>query len=151
MKIRSLKGVKNHLTFDFSGTTMINHHNMTYSYWLEGLDRNWGPKNKINSVTYPNLLPGSYVFHLRVYNSDGVSSKILNYSFTIAPPFWQTYWFYFLIIMSLIVLLVLIIKLRERQLKRINIILEKKVDKRTFELKEEKINLQLCKKLKVFK
>lgn len=133
---------QNHLTFDFSGTTMINHDKITYSYWLEGLDGDWGPKNKFNSVTYPNLLPGSYVFHLRVYNSDGVSSKILNYSFTISPPFWKTTWFYLLVFVTLVFTIITIIKIRERQLKRINIILEKKVDKRTFELKEEKIKVE---------
>ena len=133
---------QNHLTFDVSATTMINHHKMTYSYWLEGLDKEWGPKNNISSITYPNLMPGKYVFHIKVYNSDGISSETISYSFTIAPPFWKTKWFYFLVFVTFLFLVVLIINLRERRLKRVNLILEKRVDKRTSELNKEKIKVE---------
>ena len=133
---------QNHLTFDFVGISMVNHHKMRYSYYLEGFDDEWLNKTNQTSVTYPNILPGKYTFHLKVYNADGIQSEAISYSFTIAPPFWDTYWFYFIVIGFVIFIFILLVKTRERQLKLINIRLEKKVDKRTLQLKEEKIKVE---------
>ena len=133
---------QNHLTFDFVGISMVNHHKMRYSYYLEGFDDEWLNKTNQTSVTYPNISPGKYTFHIKVYNADGIESEIISYSFSIATPFWDTYWFYFIIIGTVIFILILFVKVRERQLKLINIRLEKKVDKRTFELKQEKIKVE---------
>ena len=116
---------------------MVNNQKIKYSYWLEGFDDNWYLTSQ-TAITYPNISPGSYVFHIKVINADKIESEIHSYSFIVAPPFWETYWFYFIIIVILVTLFYIYIKLRERQLKFINLRLEKKVNLRTSQLENEK-------------
>ena len=128
---------QNHITFDYIGIGMINHQKIKYSYWLEGFDENWYFTSQ-TSITYPNISPGSYVFHLKAINADNIESDTINYPFIVAPPFWKTYWFYFAVVVIIITLFYIYIKLRERQLQFNNIRLEKKVELRTSQLKKEK-------------
>ena len=128
---------QNHITFDYIGISMVNNQKIKYSYWLEGFDENWYLTSQA-SITYPNIAPGSYVFHIKVINADKIESEIRSYSFIVAPPFWETYWFYFSIIVVIVTLFYIYIKLRERQLRLTNLRLEKKVDLRTSQLEKEK-------------
>ena len=48
------------------------------------------------TVTYTNLAPGTYTFHVKAANSDGVWSKDDSITFTITPPWWNTWWAYLL-------------------------------------------------------
>ena len=128
---------QNQLTFDYIGIGMVNHQKIKYSYWLEGFDDNWYLTSQ-TSITYPNMSPGSYVFHIKAINADNIESDMLSYAFLVAPPFWETYWFYFIVIVIIITLFYIYIKLRERQLRFINIRLEKKVELRTSQLEKEK-------------
>ncbi len=132
---------QNHITFDYIGVGMVNHQKIKYSYHLEGFDENWYVTSQ-TSVTYPNISPGSYTFHVKAVNADNIESETLNYSFHVAPPFWKTYWFYFIIVVLIISLFYTYVKLRERQLRFINIRLEQKVELRTSELKEEKVKVE---------
>jgi len=128
---------QNHITFDYIGISMVNHQKIKYSYWLEGFDENWYLTSQ-TSITYPNISPGSYVFHIKAINADNIESDLLSYAFIVAPPFWETYWFYFSVIVIIITLFYMYLKLRERQLRFINIRLEKKVELRTSQLNKEK-------------
>ena len=40
-------------------------------YYLEGFDSSWNmlPQSALNTITYTNLLPGNYTFHLAVFDS----------------------------------------------------------------------------------
>ena len=128
---------QNHITFDFIGISTVNNQKIKYSYWLEGFDENWYLTSQ-TSITYPNISPGSYVFHIKAINADKIESEMRSYAFIVAAPFWETYWFYLLIMVIIITLFYMYIKLRERQLRFINIRLEKIVELRTSQLKKEK-------------
>ena len=52
--------IKNHFTFDFVGTSLTNPKRVKYRYMLEGVDKDWSPVVKENSITYPNLESGNY-------------------------------------------------------------------------------------------
>ena len=99
---------------------MVNNQKIKYSYWLEGFDENWYLTSQA-SITYPNIAPGSYVFHIKGINADKIESEIRSYSFIVAPPFWETYWFYFSISVVIVTLFYIYIKLRERQLRFTNL------------------------------
>ena len=66
-----------------------------YRYMLEGFDDGWtevGADRRF--VTYTNLDPGEYEFHVIGSNSDGVwNEEGTSISITITPPWWQTIWF----------------------------------------------------------
>lgn len=72
-----------------------------YSYFLEGNDKKWIPGGTTNSATYTNLSPGTYTFRVKGTNSDGIWSKAeATLSICISPPWWGTWWFRTLAVLS---------------------------------------------------
>ena len=70
-------------------------------YKLEGWDKDWVTSyNK--KIIYSNLPAGTYTFKAKAANSDGVWSREENITIIITPPFWKTWWFYFLVVAGLI-------------------------------------------------
>ncbi len=133
---------QNHFTFDFVGTSLTNPKRVKYRYMLEGLDKDWSPIVKENSITYPNLSSGSYTFKVRSCNNDGVwNNEPITFQFVINPPFWKTTWFYIFIGMIVFSGIIFFTKLRERVLRKENIILEKKVTERTEVIENQKIEI----------
>ena len=130
---------QNHLTFEFVGISMVNHDEVSYSFRLEGYEDKWSPSTFQNSITYSNLNPGDYIFHVKVFNADGIESDPIVFSFSIASPFWKTAWFSLLTLTVIIAGSIITIKLRERQLKFANLRLERKIQVRTSQLEEEKL------------
>lgn len=63
-----------------------------YRYMLEGLDSDWFmAEGADNSVRYTNLNPGTYVFKLQAYNSDGIlNQNAAALTIHVLPPWWKT-------------------------------------------------------------
>lgn len=78
----------------------------TYAYRLEGFEDTWNYVGTQRQATYTNLLPGTYFFHLKASNNDGVwNEQGTTLKIIILPPWWKTWPTYTL----LIVLIVLIV------------------------------------------
>jgi ligand-binding sensor domain-containing protein/serine phosphatase RsbU (regulator of sigma subunit) len=124
----------NHLTFDFQALTTDN---VKYSFILEGLDNDWSPPTTKTEAPYPNIPPGKdYTFKVKILNSDGIWSKeSIAYRFTIRSPFYQTWWFYSLLVLIITAAVLLFVNYRTKRLQREKKILEDKVTERTLELK----------------
>lgn len=124
----------NHLTFDFQALTTDN---VKYQFMLEGLDADWSPLTTTTSAVYTNIPPGkNYVFKVKAINRDGFWSKeILSYSFAINPPFWQTWWFYTLLVLVAAGSIFVFIRWRTARLQKEKKVLEDKVQERTQELR----------------
>lgn len=94
---------KNHITFDFHAISKTFPDNIKYSFKLEGFDKNWSPANEFSTTTYSNLPPGVYHFLVKAENKDGVANEeFAEFSFTITPPFWTTWWFIIICIIAFI-------------------------------------------------
>ncbi|NKJ02260.1 triple tyrosine motif-containing protein [Novosphingobium sp. SG707] len=64
-----------------------------YRYRLSGVDRDW-VQTDARSITYTGLAPGRYALDVMAANADGLwSRQAARVTFTIAPYFWQTWWF----------------------------------------------------------
>ena len=86
---------QNYFTFDFRGICHKNPSAVRYKYMLEGLDKEWILTETKKNAAYLNLKPGSYTFKVISSNDEGIWNKNpVEFSFTILPPFWQTWWFY---------------------------------------------------------
>lgn len=134
---------QNHITFDFIGTSLTNPKRVKYRYFLEGVDKDWSPIVKENSVTYPDLQPGTYTFNVRSSNSDGVWNKEpVTFHFEINAPFWKKSWFYFVVLTVIFISGFIFVKVRERNLRKENIILEKKVAERTEIISKQKDEIE---------
>ena len=90
----SLAYNNNYLTFQFLGITIQSPKKVKYKYKLEGLDENWSALTNRTEAPYGNLPHGKYTFKVKAMNGDGYWSKEFNYSFTIRPPWWRTWWAY---------------------------------------------------------
>ncbi len=111
---------ENNLIFYYRGICLTNPERVTYTYKLEGLDKNWTPITKDNFATYPNLPSGDYVFKVKATNNEGKWNKeAVSFKFTIRSPFWQTGWFYLLGISSLGALLYIYFKMKLAQVRKI--------------------------------
>lgn len=95
---------ENALTIRFSAFNYKDVSGVSYSYKLEGYDKEWSEPSIYSFATYKNLSPGEYVFRVKAYGT-GLQSdveKIL--PLTISLPWWRTWWACFIyIVISLIV------------------------------------------------
>lgn len=105
----------NVVAFEFSGVHLKDEDELHYRYKLEGQDKNWSAVTNRNFVSY-NLPPGNYCFLVEAQNANGKwSTAPASYSFSIAQPFWTTWWFIAIIISAVIVLAYLIYRYRLQQ------------------------------------
>jgi ligand-binding sensor domain-containing protein/serine phosphatase RsbU (regulator of sigma subunit) len=127
-----LKHSENSVIFDFTSICLINPDAVSYRFILEGADIDWMPETEQKTATYPALKPGKYIFMVKAKNNDGIwNSKPVQFAFQIRPPFYQTWWFILICVLSGGGLILGYIKVRERNLRRENRILEEKVKHRT--------------------
>jgi PAS domain S-box-containing protein len=75
-----------------------------YAFKMEGFDEDWRIASAEQRIaSYTNLPPGSYVFHVRGSNNDGVWSKEdARLAIIISPPWWNMLWFRVLVICTLV-------------------------------------------------
>ncbi|MDR0756658.1 MAG: response regulator [Tannerella sp.] len=76
-------------TFDF-----LNPERISYRYRMEGFDCEWmSTAVGENRITYSNLAPGTYRFHVKAYDSNN-SSPVRTVTVVITPPWYRTWWAY---------------------------------------------------------
>jgi signal transduction histidine kinase len=94
---------------------------------------------KLPTATLPH---GRYTFKAKAINSEGYWSDELNYSFTIRPPWWLTWWAYLSYILVIGLSMWSYIKFRERNLKARQRALEDTVTIRTNQLEQKTKQLE---------
>ena len=110
---------ENHCTFEYIGITYREKEAVRYQYRLVGAENNWQTPTTQRTVTYASLSPGSYIFEVRTINADGVMSTTpARLSFSIAPPFWGTWWFRVLSSVTVLATLFLFYRRRVRGLEK---------------------------------
>ncbi|MDX2172958.1 MAG: histidine kinase [Bacteroidota bacterium] len=101
------------IQFILSSPTLRNREAINYYYKLEGYDTKWNINNYTsNQITYNALAPGNYNFQVKIENQ-GIFSNPIFYSFSIAQPFYNRWWF---IVCSALLFLGLVIIIYRRQL-----------------------------------
>lgn len=126
------------MSVDFIGISLTDPKAVQYRYRLIGVDNKWQYSNSNNKV-YPNLSDGNYIFEVYATNSAGFeSAEPERFSFEISQPIWKKAWFYVLLISLLVLVIYGIFKWRLSALNATKIQLEKMVEIKTLELKEEK-------------
>lgn len=109
-------------SFGFAALDYTAPENNQYAYKLDGWDTGWNYVGSERKAVYTNLDPGTYVFHVKASNSDGVwNEQGRTITVVIQPPFWRTWWFV-LLLTAIIVYAVyrLLAFRRERELKEIS-------------------------------
>lgn len=109
MKEISLSHNQNQLEFSYSLLEFWNQ-SLTVTEWkIDGLNMDWVAPipdiNKFKAKFIPPLSPGTYVFRVRAkVGKEDWRKQEAALTIVIAPPFWQTRWFWFTIVGSVIVI-----------------------------------------------
>ena len=92
----------NMITFEFAAMDFTAPDKNQYTFRLEGFDGDWINAGNNNTTTYTNLDPGTYTFKVKgsnkdgVWNEEGASIKVI-----IIPPWYMTWWFRTLVVLSI--------------------------------------------------
>ena len=89
---------QNTLGFEFSGVSVYNADYFEYCYQLEPLDKIWSAPSSNNFISLVKLTPGKYVFKVKAMGRGTDWSAPAVFSFSIRPPFWESWLFRMLII-----------------------------------------------------
>lgn len=84
----------NSLRFQFSVTNYEELEGMQYKTYLEGFDREGSEWRPLNEKEYTNIPPGDYTFHVQARDFSDTKSQSVSYSFVIAPPWYETGWYF---------------------------------------------------------
>lgn len=113
-----------------------------YAYKLEGWDQDWIYVGQSHHVTYSNLPPGRYTFHVKVVNNDGLWNEATkSIQIRILPPFYRTAWAYLCYVLIVVCLGYYLIKVYTRRLQKRNMEAWEQLERRKeTELYNAKIN-----------
>ena len=129
---------QNRIQFNYVALHYDNPQENKYAYRLDGYDKQWVQAGTTRNVTYNNLSPGTYTFHVIAANSSGVWNKTGDSMvIVIATPWWLRWWAWLIYIALFAWAVRAYIAYRSRQLKRENMLLEEKVRLRTRQLSEQ--------------
>jgi signal transduction histidine kinase/ligand-binding sensor domain-containing protein/DNA-binding response OmpR family regulator len=125
------------LALEYAGADKIK-----YAYQLEGWDKNWNYVNNIRTANYSRLEEGNYTFRIKVANADGVwSEETRLLKIIVLPPWYRTWWAYFLYAFVIIGAIYLYIQYNKRQERlRYEIKLAHLENEKEKELTEKKIS-----------
>jgi len=105
-----------HFQFDYAGLSFIAPQKVRYRYMLEGFDRGWTEAGTRRTAYYTNIPPGRYTFRVQAANNDGlwnIDGAAL--AFELRPHFYQTIWFYALLLTLAVGIVAAVLKLRLRR------------------------------------
>jgi signal transduction histidine kinase/ligand-binding sensor domain-containing protein len=105
-----------HFQFDYAGLSFAAPQKVRYRFKLDGFDRDWTEAGVRRSAYYTNIPPGRYTFRVQAANNDGLwNTEGAALAFELRPHFYQTAWFYALLLAAGAGLVVLLLRLRLRR------------------------------------
>ena len=94
---------------------------MKYRYKLDNYTDDWSEWSDLNFADFKKLSEGEYTLKVQAQNVYGFESEILEYKFTILPPWYRTWWAYIIYTISFILLIYATIQLSIKRVKNQNI------------------------------
>ena len=133
------------IKIEYIGINLGDPDKVFYTSKLENWDNNWSENTTSREVTYKLVNSyGSFKFNLVSFNEAGLSEdNPLVFDIIIKKPFWKTWWFIISVLAVMGGMVVLLIRIRERSQKRIQIYLEKELEQRTREVVNQKEEIEL--------
>ena len=90
-------------TLSFAALSYCSPGKNQYAYRLEGFDNDWNYVGNQNRATYTNIPSGTYIFHVKATNNDGIwSDNEATLKIVVHPPFWWS-WYAKIVYLLLIV------------------------------------------------
>ncbi|MBN1147729.1 MAG: PAS domain S-box protein [Anaerolineales bacterium] len=110
----------NFFEFEYTALNFTNAEKNQYKYMLEGLDKEWFNAGTRRFGRYSGLSGGDYTLRIIGSNNDGVwNEKGVSIKVKVIPPWWETWWFYALVITGTLGTGILIYRSKSNQVKTI--------------------------------
>jgi signal transduction histidine kinase/ligand-binding sensor domain-containing protein len=107
------------LEIDYTALSMAVPQRVSFRYKLDEVDEAWQDAGTRRQAYYSDLPPGRYHFHVTASNNDGVWNDAgATLLFTVAPAFYQTWWFRTFMAIAAAVVIWLLVRLRIRLVLR---------------------------------
>ena len=131
-ELRLPPGARN-LEIDYTAFSFVDPSRVQFRYKLEGSDAQWNDVKGRRQAFFSNLTPKRYRFRVIASNNNGLWNETgATLNFSVAPMFYQTYWFLASCIAALCALLWLFYQLRVRQIEaKIKSLFEERFKERT--------------------
>jgi signal transduction histidine kinase len=134
---------QNFIQFHFSSLNLARYDTTWYRYRMAGVDDKWTEVgNFASSRNYFGLGPGKYTFEVAGRGADSGWSAPAKFTFTINPPWWQTWWAYICYVILFTGSAWGFAHYRSYQLLREKRVLEHKILLRTDEILQQKEEIE---------
>jgi ligand-binding sensor domain-containing protein/signal transduction histidine kinase/DNA-binding response OmpR family regulator len=116
-----LNYLQSSISFSFAALNYLAPENNKYAYQLTNFDKGFNYTGNIPHAAYTNLDPGEYTFTVKAANNDGIWNNAgKSITITITPPWWRTWWFRTLVVLTGLGIAYAIIRYRQTlQLKEL--------------------------------
>lgn len=128
---------QNDISIRFDAPYFLHPEKLQFQYKLSSEDT-WRDLRGQRTVSMANLGPGAYDLVFRAANNDGFWGSEKYLLVVINPPYWATWWFRGIMVMSFLALVLGIYAYRLNQVKKYQKILEQQVRERTNDLRKQK-------------
>jgi len=135
--VYEFKHNQNNISLSFDGIWLKNPDKLLYRYRLAGFENDWQYSGEGETINYNNLGPGNYTFIVQAKNEEDVWSEPTGYSFIILTPIWKRWWFWVLVAGVAGLGMYGFIRYRLMALQRENLLLEQRVNERTYEIEKQ--------------
>jgi PAS domain S-box-containing protein len=114
----ALPSLTRDLEIDYTALSFVAPQKVRFRYKLEGWDRDWQDAGTRRQAFYSNLPPRNYRFRVMACNSSGVWNEAGTFlDFSVAPAYYQTWWFRSLCVMAFLALVYGAYRVRVGQLR----------------------------------
>ena len=101
-QVASLPPDADKLEFHYTALSYLVPERVHFKYKLEGYDKEWVDAGTRRVAYYTSLPPNNYRFRVMACNNDGVWNETgASFAFELQPHFYETYWFYGFVLISL--------------------------------------------------
>jgi hypothetical protein len=108
---------RNSFQFLFTSNIIESQEDVYYKYKLDGYDREWSQWSIRNTKEYSNLFEREYTLHIKARDSSGKESEETSFTFQVEPPFLRSIAAFIIYLISILVFILIITKLRQKKLE----------------------------------
>jgi signal transduction histidine kinase/ligand-binding sensor domain-containing protein len=103
----------------YTALSFINSENLRFKFRLDGIDEDWVDAGTRRTAYFSYVPPGEYTFRVIAANADGVWNEVgQSLKIVVLPPFYQTWWFRILVVMTILAAGYLLVRRRIGQIDR---------------------------------
>ena len=133
---------KNKLSFKLKAPSYLHSSQVRFRYRMDEEQEYWSAYSANRTISFSRLSEGTYTVYIQAETSLGEQSNIIRYTFTIAPPWYRTFYAYAAYAIILLLSFWGAIKMSRRRLEQKNRELEEVVRERTSEVVRQKHEIE---------